>query len=622
MWKVLLEVMLKTMRTKKEIFYKIMTIALVAAYSMHTSSCASTKAAPSGGPKDTIPPVVVEMLPAANNVNFPVEDGKIEIEFDEYVVIKDANKNILLSPPLKKQVKTRIKGKSVIVTFPEPLDSNCTYSLNFGEAIADNNENNPYYGLSYSFSTGKEVDSLMLSGTVMDATTLFPIANATVALYLQAKDSTVMTTRPDAVARTDKWGYFTVRNLKDKPYHVFAFTDDNTNNRYDQGNEKVAFLDTTVTPVKVMKKDSPELKYYDPKDTLACLSRPSEIELLIFKENSKVQFIRENKRFSRRGMGIGFNAADAVVDSIGINGIPENMLITQRNITNDSLTIWIKEGIKVPDTLRVAVKYHKTDSTGTLVPTVENLKMVAPAEKKQQRRGAKQTEEKEKGNKPEKRKDLLEVTVLADNKMVEQEGITIQVKEPLATIYKDSITFRMKTPRLIESNVDYTFVQDSLEITKYVVKTKEPYVTGNDYELVIPKGAFKDINGFTNDSITTKISLPTDENLSSLTLEMKNVDSRYIVELINPARSQVFRKYIISDDCDLIFPYLTAGEYSVRITEDKNGNGIIDTGELLVRNQPEKVLLYKLDDGKDIIKIADRTELVQTVDINSMFGKK
>ena len=621
MWKVLLEVMLKTMRTKKEIFYKIMTIVLVAAYSLHTSSCASTKAAPSGGPKDTIPPVVVGMYPANNNVNFPVKDGEVEIEFDEYVIIKDANKNILLSPPLKKQVKTRIKGKSVIVTFPEQLDSNCTYSLNFGEAIADNNENNPYYGLSYSFSTGKEIDSLMLSGTVVDATTLFPIANATVALYLQAKDSTVITTRPDAVARTDKWGYFTVKNLKDKPYHVFAFTDDNTNNRYDQGNEKVAFLDTTVTPDKIMKKDSPELKYYDPKDTLACLSRPSEVDLLIFKENSKVQFIRENNRFSRRGMGIGFNAANATVDSIGIDGIPDNMLITQNNITNDSLTIWIKEGIKVPDTLRVAVKYHKTDSTGTLVPAVENLKMVDPAEKKQQRRG-KQSEENEKGNKPEKRRDLLEVTVSADNKMVEQEGIILKFKEPLAQMLMDSITFRMKNPRMIESKVEYTFERDSLEITRYIVRTEEPYIKGNDYTLVIPKATFKDINGFTNDSIEIKISLPTDENLSSLTLEMKNVDSRYIVELINPARSQVFRKYIISDDCDLLFPYLTAGEYSVRITEDKNGNGIIDTGELLVRNQPEKVLLYKLDDGKDIIKIADRTELVQTVDINSMFGKK
>lgn len=606
---------------KKETAYKIFTILLIAAYSLHTSSCASTKAAPSGGPKDTIPPVVAGMVPTSNSVSFPLENGKIEIEFDEYVVIKDANKNILLSPPQKKQVKTRIKGKSVIVTFTEPLDSNCTYSLNFGEAIADNNENNPFYGLSYSFSTGKEIDSLMLSGTVLDATTLFPIANANVALFLQAKDSTVITTRPDAVARTDKWGYFTVRNLKNMPYHVFAYTDDNTNNRYDQGNEKIAFLDTVVTPVKVMKKDSQELQYYDPKDTLACLSRPSEVELLIFKENPTVQFIRENKRFSRRGMGIKFNASDAKIDSIGIDGIANERLITQNNITKDSLTIWIKDGNKVADTLRLAIKYHKTDSTGTLVPSVEKFKMVAPAEKKQQRKGARQNDG-EKGQMPEKRKDLLEVFVNANNKMVEQEGIILQFKEPLAQMFTDSISFKMKTPRMIESNVEYTIEQDSLDITRYIVRPTNPYIRGNDYTLIIPKAALKDINGFTNDSLETKISLPNDENLSSLSLEIKNVDSRYIIELINPARSQVFRKYIVSEDCEIIFPYLSAGEYSIRITEDINNNGIIDTGDLLSRKQPEKVLLYKLEDGKDIIKIAERTELVQTVDIDTMFGKK
>ena len=154
----------------------------------------------------------------------------------------------------------------MIVSFQEPLDSSQTYSLSFGEGIVDNNENNPLYGLSYSFSTGSTIDSMMLSGTVVDAMSLFPIGNATVALYLQAKDSTVMTTRPDAIARSDKWGYFTVKNLKPQPYHIFAYTDGNTNNRYDQGGEMIAFCDTTVTPVKVMKKDSPELKYYDPKD--------------------------------------------------------------------------------------------------------------------------------------------------------------------------------------------------------------------------------------------------------------------------------------------------------------------------------------------------------------------
>ncbi len=607
------------MSLKKEIIYKVLTIAFVVAYSLHTSSCASTKAAPSGGPKDTIPPKVVEMFPPEDNVGFPVDGGKIEIEFDEYVVIKEPNKNILLSPPLKKQVKTKIRGKSVIVTFPEPLDSNRTYSLGFGQAIVDNNENNPYYGFSYSFSTGKEVDSMMLSGTVADAASLFPIENATVALYIDAKDSTVITTRPDAVARTDKWGYFTVKNLKPVPYHVFAFTDENTNNLYDQGGEAVAFIDNTITPSKVMKPGSPELEYYDPKDTLACLSRPSDVELLIFKEKSKVQFIKEENRFSRRGMGIRFNAEDAIVDSLGINGISNNRLVTQMNKTGDSLTIWIKDGKALLDTLVLSIKYHKTDTSGNLVPTVEKLKMVAPFEKKQQRRGAKQSQDK--NTEPERRKDLLDVNVMADNNMVEQEGIVIEFKEPLIEMHTDSISFVMRNPKMIESNVEYTIEQDSLDLTRYVIRPVEKYIKGNDYRLIMPKAAFKDINGFTNDSIETNISLPTDENLSSLTLEMRNVGARYIVELINPARSQVFRKYIISKDCDLEFPYLVKGDYSIRITEDKNNNGIIDTGELLTRKQPEKVVLYELEDGKDIIGIAERTELVQTVDISELFGK-
>ena len=602
------------MKIGKNTIYNLLAVALTVAYSLHTSSCASTKAAPTGGPKDTIPPVVTNILPAENTTLFPVEKGEIVFTFDEYVQVKDANKNIILSPPQKKSVKTRVKGKSVIVSFQEPLDSSQTYSLSFGEGIVDNNENNPLYGLSYSFSTGSTIDSMMLSGTVVDAMSLFPIGNATVALYLQAKDSTVMTTRPDAIARSDKWGYFTVKNLKPQPYHIFAYTDGNTNNRYDQGGEMIAFCDTLVTPVKVIKKDSPELKYYDPKDTLACLGRPSEIELALFTEKSAIQFIRENKRFSRRGMGIRFNAENAVIDSLAIAGIANERLITQYNITGDSLTIWIQGGNRLEDTLNLAVKYHKTDTLGKLVPTVDRLKMISH-EKKEGRRRDKSAKE------DDKRKDLLEFYINADSKMVEQEGIVLEFKEPLIQMNLDTVKFRMRNPKMIESNVEYDIVRDSLEITKYVIRPKEQFIKGNDYELTIPMAAFKDINGFTNDSSVTKISLPTDENLSSVTFEMKNVDTRYIVELVNPARSQVFRKYIIDRDCELTFPYLVPGDYSVRITEDKNSNGIIDTGDLLSRKQPEKVILYRLSDGKDIIKIAERTDLTQTVDIATMFGK-
>lgn len=603
-------------RKIKEMALKGIFAALVAAYCLHTSSCASTKAAPTGGPKDTIPPVVMYTEPVQDATGFPIEKGSIEIFFNEYVQIKDANKNILLSPPQKKPVRTKIRKKGVVVTFQEPLDTNRTYSLNFGAAIVDNNEGNPLYGFTYSFSTGNEVDSMMLSGTVVDAVSLFPIEGATVALYLSPKDSSVINELPDAVARSDKWGYFTVKNLKPLPYSVFAFTDGNTNNMYDQGGETIAFLDSPVVPVEVMREDSPQLQYYDPLDTLACLSRPSELELYLFAEKSTNQFIRDYKRVDKRNAYIKFNASDVQIDSFSIKGISPDRIIKQFNITKDSLSFWIKGG-KIPDdTLLLGIKYHKTDSTGQLSPFVENLKLIAPFEKKDDRRN------KNKGKDDDmKRKDLLEFDMQADNKMVEQNGIVFRFKDPLMRMDMDSATFKMRTPKRIESDVEYSVTQDSIEINCYTIRPLEQFVKGNDYEFMIPQGAFMDINGFTNDSVAVSITLPTDDNLSSITLELANVDARYIVELINSTRSQVFRKYVIEGDSQLLFPYLAPGSYSIRITEDKNNNGIFDTGEVLQKRQPEKVKLYTMPDGKDIIMLNEKTDLVQSVDISEMFSK-
>ena len=603
------------MKIKKEKIYSIITVLMVALYSIHASSCASTKAAPSGGPKDTIPPVIVSIVPGENTTSFPLEDGEIKVTFNEYVQIKDANKNILLSPPLKKAVKTRIKGKSVIFTFPEPLDSNQTYSLNCGQAIVDNNEGNPLYGFSYSFSTGTQVDSMMLSGTVVDAVTLFPIENATVALYEEATDSTVITTRPSAIARSDKWGYFVVKNLKPVPYHVFAYTDGNTNNRYDQGSEQIAFLDFPVTPTEVMRKDSKELQYCDPKDTLACKARPSQLELAIFAEKNTNQFIRDYKRFSKRGSYIKFNAADVQIDSFAINGINDERIIKQYNTTKDSLVFWIKGEGKIDDTLRLAMKYMKTDSLGVLSSFVENLKFVAPVEKK----GGKKSDE-ERQKEREKRKDLLEFSVDADQTMIEQNGIILSFPAPVITFDTAKIAFTSKTPKLVESKVEFTVVDDSTEANTYIIRPTSEFIKGNEYSIIFPQATFKDVNGFTNDSTANRISLPTDENLSSITLEMKNIGTRYIVELINPQRSKTFRKYIVESDCELMFPYLKAGEYSIRITEDKNANGKLDTGDLLTRLQPEKVLLYKLENGKDVISVTERTDLVQEIDIEKLFA--
>ena len=597
------------MKLVKQNIYKIFTLLLVVAYSLHTSSCASTKAAPSGGPKDTIPPVVVRTVPSEMAVGFPLEKGEITVLFNEYVQVKDAYKNILLSPPQKKAVKTRIKGKGVVVTFPEPLDSNQTYSLNFGASIVDNNEGNPLFGYSYSFSTGNEIDSLMFSGTIVDAATLFPVENATVALYLNPKDSTVMNELPKAVAKTDKWGYFTVRNIKGVPYTIYAFSDDNNNNKYDQGAEKIAFMENTFIPTEVMHKDSPQLQYYDPKDTLGCLARPSQVELRIFSEKSTNQFIKDYKRHSKRGAYIKFNAADAQIDSFSIAGIKDNQIIKQFNVTKDSLSFWINEPGKIADTLHLGIKYHKTDTAGVLVPFTEKLKLIAPFEKK-----------KDVGNNSQERKDLLKFNISADNKIVEQEGIVLTFPEPLVKKDFDSLSFIMSNPKQIKSNVKYTVEQDSIEINKYVIRPQEQFVKGNDYEIKFPMGIFRDINGFTNDSTKTQITLPNSDNASSIAVEIINVGARYIVELINDTRTKVYRKYIINNDAVLEFPYLEKGKYAIRITEDKNNNGLLDTGDLLKRKQPEKVLLYTLPGGSEIIELNEKTDLEQTIDIKELFG--
>ncbi|NCB98686.1 MAG: hypothetical protein EOM36_10055, partial [Bacteroidia bacterium] len=140
---------------------KILASVLLIAFIAAAYSCANTSTPPSGGPKDTLSPVLIKVLPDSNKTNFPRSGGKVELRFNEYVVIKDAVKYIYLSPPQKKMLETKIKGKSVVVTFPEELDSAVTYSINFSSSISDNNEGNPFYPYVYPFSTGATIDTMI-----------------------------------------------------------------------------------------------------------------------------------------------------------------------------------------------------------------------------------------------------------------------------------------------------------------------------------------------------------------------------------------------------------------------------------------------------------------------------
>ena len=195
----------------------------------------------------------------------------------------------------------------------------------------------------------------------------------------------------------------------------------------------------------------------------------------------------------------------------------------------------------------------------------------------------------------------------------------MEFKYPLVESAFDSLVFRSVNPRQQESIGKYTVTQDSLNLRKYTVTPSEKLQPGYEYFLKVPHRKFKDINGFYNDSTEVKVSLPKDDKLSTMFLVLSNVKNKYIVDLLNEKRDKVLRSYIVDSDQTLTFPYLKASKYSIRITEDLNRNGIVDTGILLEKKQPEKVRFYKLEDGTFLIDIPEMSEIEQTLDVAEMF---
>lgn len=589
-------------------FFPIIPVSMILGMVIFSHSCANTTTPPSGGPKDTIPPVITEIYPVIGQVNVPRHKTQLKVEFNEYVTVKDP-KSLFLSPPLEKSPKFKLKGKAVVVYFESDLDSNKTYTLDLTNAIGDNNEGNMFPGFTLVFSTGEKIDSMVVTGIVQDCNSLKPLKGATVLLYKDHADSAVFLKRPDAAIKTDEWGFFCMRNIQDTLYRMYAIIDENNNNMYNPESEKIAFIDSLVRPVIVVNDSLPELQKYDMKDTVNCLARHQEYELNVFKEKPSTQMIVNKERVGERTAYITFMAPYAQIDSIWIRGVSNDKLITQFNIMQDSLEIWVNDPKPQPDTLHLNVKYLKTDTLGVLNPFTEEIKLLKPKKSL----GKSSTRD-------IKKEDTLAVfTMTAAPETVEQYGFVMEFKYPLVEDAFDSLVFRSINPRQQENIGGYTVTQDSLNLRKYTIMPKEKLQVGYEYFLKVPHRKFKDINGFYNDSSEVKVTLPTDDKLSTLFLALTDVHNKYIVDLLNEKRDKVIRSFIVDKDQKLTFPYIKTGKYSIRITEDVNNNGIVDTGILLEKKQPEKVRFYKLEDGTFLIDIPEMMEIEQSINVQEMF---
>lgn len=591
-------------------YIPLIPAALVLGAMMFPSGCANTTTPPSGGPKDTIPPVLVKTAPLPGSVNVPTHKTQVKFTFNEYVVVKEPN-NIFLSPPLEKKPKYRMSGKTLVVSFESDLDSNTTYTLDITGAIVDNNEGNWYEGFTLVFSTGSQIDSMCMTGLVQDCNTLMPLKGATVLLYKDHADSAIFLHRPDAATKTDDWGFFSIRNIKDTVYRVYALKDANNNNKYEPDQESVAFLSEPFRPTTFFNDSLYEFKKFNMKDTALCLARKTDVELNVFREKPSRQYIVKKERVGLRTAFLTFMAPNAKVNSMKFRGLPAEKLISQFNPQKDSLELWVNDQRKMPDTLFLQINYDKTDTLGNLVPTDEVVKLALDKKLRAELQKSSQRDV--------KHNDTIAVFKgTVDPTTVEQYGFSVEFQYPLIKDAWDSLTFRSVNPRQQEKMERYEVKQDPHNLRKYTIMPREKLMTGFDYFLKIPHRKFRDVNGFWNDSTELKVTLPNDEKLSTISLEMNKVRHRYIIDLLSEKRDKVIRSFIIDNDQTVFFPYVKAGKYCVRITEDSNKNGLVDTGSILEHRQPEKVIFFKIKD-QFLIDIPERTEYVQIIDMEELF---
>lgn len=596
----------------KEILIPLGAALAVLSPTFFMHSCANTTQAPTGGKKDTIPPALYWTQPVPGAVNVDTNKTKLIFGFDEYVTIKN-QQNIFLSPPQKKAPKAKVKGKNVVVTFDEPLAKGITYTLNFTDAIADNNEGNMFPGFTYVFSTGDSIDSMLVTGTVQDCNTLTPVKGATVMLYKDHSDSAIFKSRPFAACKTDDWGYFCIPYIPDTLYRLYALKDDNNDNVYQpEDGELVGFIDSLIRPVMRVSDTLAEMQKYDMKDTLECRARRSEYEIRLFKEESTKQKLMNKGRSADRHAYVTFMSKNAWIDSLWIKGYKQEQLISQFNLRQDSLEIWINDRRRTPDTLQLYINYRKTnDSTGVFEPSLEHYPLfIEGALPKKTGRAARQNL---------KHEDTICVYKLtAEPETVEQNGFSIEFAYPIIYEKFDSLKFRYINPKQKELKGSFTVEKDSLNLRRYTIRPKEKLLPGYEYFLKVPHRAFRDINGFYSDSTEVKVSLPSDDKLSTIILDMKGVEGKLIVDLLNEKRDKVLRNYIIEKDTQLVFPYLKEGKYSVRVTFDYNKNSMVDTGNILEHRQPEKVAFFKVSENEEYLDLPAATELTQIIEISEL----
>lgn len=595
------------------------------------SRCASMMT-PTGGPRDSLPPVIVEMLPDNYTTNLPtVNPGKIYIEFDEFVQIKDQQKEFFTSPAMKKKPTITQRGRGIVIQLRDTLQPNTTYALNFGSSIRDNNEGNPLYSMRYVFSTGPEVDSMLLSGYTADGYKADSVSKSFIWFYPADSveytpdyDSTIFKYTPAVIARAETNGIFIAQNLKPIPYRIYAVEDRNDNQMYEPGTDQVGFLEGTYNPAEM-----PVFAiWYD--SLRRYVSAEPQLYLRMFTDKAfRRQLLSESERPLQHKAMLYFGAPRPQITALRFDSIPEDrVIIDPQTEGRDTLALWFNvPSTSLPDTIKGKITYFKHDTLNRLQEVTEELKLAwRLIETKEQERERERLERErrkaeaagEEWTEP-KKENLFAYKMPLTGEVNPEEDLTIDFDYPLARLDSASLlmTFRTQDNRI--EDLPVTIRRDTAQLRRWHIRSD--WKLGGEYTLTIPQGAITDIAGFSNDSIIGKYTVFDPEKFATVKIRITggNDSTRYIIQLLdaNNALKQEKRDLRAGD---VQFNYVPAGEIKFRIIEDRNGNGRWDTGNLVERRQPERAEIYTNGEGEDTFATKTNWEIEFTMDMNRIFA--
>lgn len=574
------------MNNSKSLYYIFIIIAAAVMY-----SCANI-GNPSGGPIDKTPPIFMRSNPTPNAVN--VKDRKIEIFFDEIVSLKDPSTKIIVSPAQTEMPRMSALGRKVTVELVDSLLPNTTYTIDFSNSIQDNNEGNAIDNFAFAFSTGSVIDSMRVSGYVLDSRTLEPMQSVVVGLQSNLADSAFHKEKLQRVALTNDRGQFTIRNVSSGSYHIFALKDLDRDYKFGNPTEDIAFLDSIIVP-SIGSREAADTVYNDLNeiDTIMRATRPAyfpnDILLSMFNEDRKSQYLANNLRVDSTRISLTFAAASDTLPSLSIvgrNDVPDQWYTLERSQTNDTLTYWIRPPHLVSaDTLMVATTYLRTDTASNLSWGNDTLKFTFQRQKAKKKKKNEETDSLEQIR-------FMELHPLANGTQEVYAPLLLQTGTPIERYSREAFHLQRKLQNdttFHPAEIKSIALRDST-LSRRDLMLKVDWEPGAAYTLAVDSLAMTDIYGLQTKPLKVDFNVRKMEEYGNIVFNIPAVRDSAIVELLDGTDKVVLHTPVKNHRAELL--NLQPGKYYARLFIDRNGNGKYDTGNYDMHLQPEETVYY------------------------------